>query len=41
MYITNKYDSVRLPYSEEMLKWLLATYPKSEYRLVILLEQHL
>ena len=34
MYITNKYDSVRLPYSEEMLAWLLATYPKSEYRVV-------
>jgi hypothetical protein len=39
MYITNKYDSVRLPYSEEMLEWLLATYPKSEYRVVILEEQ--
>jgi len=34
MYITNKYDSVRLPYSEEMLEWLLATYPKSQYRVV-------
>ena len=39
MYITNKYDSVRLPYSEEMLEWLLTTYPKSEYRVVILEEQ--
>jgi hypothetical protein len=34
MYITNKYDSVRLPYSPEMLEWLLVTYPKSEYRVV-------
>jgi hypothetical protein len=34
MYITNKYDSVRLPYSIEMLEWLLVTYPKSEYRVV-------
>jgi hypothetical protein len=34
MYITNKYDSVRLPYSEDLLEWLLATYPKSEYRVI-------
>jgi hypothetical protein len=34
MYITNKYDSIRLPYSVELLEWLIETYPKSEYRAV-------
>ena len=33
-YITNKYDSIRLPYSEELLEWLIETYPFSKYRLV-------
>jgi hypothetical protein len=34
MYITNKYNSIKLPYSEEMLEWLLVNYPRSEYRAV-------
>jgi hypothetical protein len=34
MYITNKYDSIRLPYSEELLEWLIDLYPFSEYRVV-------
>lgn len=34
MYITNKYDSVRLPYSEELLEWLTENYPYSEYMAV-------
>ena len=34
MYITNKYNSVRLPYSVELLEWLIDTYPFSEYRVV-------
>jgi len=33
-YITNKYDSIRLPYSEELLEWLIETYPLSKYRAV-------
>jgi hypothetical protein len=32
MYITNKYGSIKLPYSEELLEWLRATYPNSDYR---------
>jgi len=31
-YITNKYHSVKLPYSEEMLEWLKETYPHSQYK---------
>ena len=34
MYITNLYDSVRMPYSEELLEWLIETYPYSKYRVV-------
>jgi hypothetical protein len=34
MYITNKYHSIKLPYSEDLLEWLIETYPKSEYRVV-------
>jgi hypothetical protein len=34
MYITNKYQSVKLPYSPEMLEWLLVTYPNSKYYIV-------
>lgn len=34
MYITNRYDSVRLPYSAELLEWLTETYPNSKYRVV-------
>lgn len=33
-YITNKYESVKLPYSEELLAWLIETYPMSQYRIV-------
>ena len=33
-YITNKYDSVRVPYTEDMLVWLQKVYPKSKYRVV-------
>jgi hypothetical protein len=33
-YITNKFDSIRLPYSEELLEWLIETYPFSKYRAV-------
>ena len=32
-YITNKYNSVNLPYSEELLAWLVDTYPYSQYHL--------
>jgi hypothetical protein len=34
MYITNKFDSIRLPNEPGMLEWLQETYPKSEYRVV-------
>jgi len=30
-YITNKFDSVRLPYTEDLLEWLQQTYPHSKY----------
>jgi hypothetical protein len=33
-YITNRYQSVKLPYSPEMLEWLLTTYPHSKYHVV-------
>ncbi len=32
-YITNKYQSVKLPYSPELLEWLQDTYPYSQYHL--------
>jgi hypothetical protein len=34
MYITNKFDSIRLPNEPGLLEWLQETYPKSEYRVV-------
>jgi hypothetical protein len=34
MYITNRYDSIRLPYSPELLEWLIETYPYSKYMAV-------
>jgi hypothetical protein len=34
MYITNKFDSIRLPVEPGLLEWLQETYPKSEYRVV-------
>jgi hypothetical protein len=33
-YITNKFDSIRLPNEPGMLEWLQETYPYSEYRVV-------
>lgn len=33
-YITNKFDSIRLPFEEGMLEWLLEHYPNSQYRIV-------
>ena len=33
-YITNCYESVKLPYSEELLEWLIETYPFSKYQVV-------
>jgi hypothetical protein len=34
MYITNKFDSIRLPIEPGMLEWLQERYPNSEYRVV-------
>jgi hypothetical protein len=34
MYITNKYQSVRLPNDPGMLDWLMKTYPSSDYHIV-------
>ena len=31
-YITNKFDSIRLPYDEELLDWLQTNYPFSKYQ---------
>jgi hypothetical protein len=33
-YITNKYDSIRLPNQPGLLEWLIEMYPHSKYRLV-------
>lgn len=33
-YITNKFDSVRLPYAEDLLEWLKESYPNSKYYVV-------
>jgi hypothetical protein len=30
-YITNKFESVRLPVEEGLLEWLQAKYPASKY----------
>jgi hypothetical protein len=30
-YITNKFDSVRLPVEEGLLEWLQERYPASKY----------
>ena len=35
-YITNKYKSVMLPYSDELLEWLQDTYPHSKYHTEII-----
>ena len=31
-YITNKFESIRLPYDEELLEWLRINYPFSKYQ---------
>jgi hypothetical protein len=33
-YITNKYDSIRVPYEPGLLEWLQENYPASQYRIV-------
>ena len=33
-YITNKYESVRLPCEPGLLEWLQQQYPYSQYRIV-------
>lgn len=33
IYITNKYNSVRLPYEEGLLEWLQEKYPLSQYQI--------
>jgi hypothetical protein len=33
-YITNKFDSIRLPCEDGMLEWLQERYPNSQYRIV-------
>jgi hypothetical protein len=33
-YITNKAETVVLPYEEGMLEWLLENYPFSSYHIV-------
>jgi len=33
-YITNKFNSVFLPYEEGMIEWLNENYPYSQYRVV-------
>jgi hypothetical protein len=30
-YITNKFESIRFPYEEDLLQWLQETYPYSKY----------
>ena len=30
-YITNKFDSIRLPVEEGLLEWLQVQYPASKY----------
>lgn len=32
--ITNKFNSVFLPYEEGMIEWLMKNYPHSQYRVV-------
>lgn len=34
IYITNKFNSIKLPWEPGLLEWLNETYPKSEYRIV-------
>ena len=34
IWITNRYHSVRLPYSSELLTWLTEQYPHSDYHTI-------
>jgi hypothetical protein len=34
MYITNKFNSIKLPNEPGMLEWLRKTYPNSDYKVV-------
>ena len=34
IYITNKFNSVKLPNEPGMIEWLQETYPNSLYRIV-------
>lgn len=40
MYITNKFDSIRLPVEQGLLEWLQVQYPASKYRIVETGEQN-
>jgi hypothetical protein len=33
-YITNRYESVKLPWEPGLIEWLQERYPKSQYRIV-------
>jgi hypothetical protein len=33
MYITNRYNTIRLPVEPGLLEWLQANYPNSLYRI--------
>jgi hypothetical protein len=37
IFITNKFDSIRVPYDEDLLLWLQEQYPRSQYRVVEIL----
>jgi hypothetical protein len=32
-YITNKFNSIRLPYEADLLEWLQQQYPFSKYQI--------
>jgi hypothetical protein len=34
IYITNKFESIKLPWEPGLLEWLNETYPHSKYRIV-------
>ena len=33
-YITNRYESVKLPWEPGLVEWLQERYPQSQYRVV-------
>ena len=33
-YITNRYESVKLPWEPGLIEWLQERYPMSQYRIV-------